>query len=71
MKKMNVAVVGAKGAVGHEIITLLEKRKFPVGEFRPFGSVRSAGQSVRFNGTDYKIQELKFQLLFPFSFAVF
>lgn len=61
MKKFNVAVVGAKGAVGHEIITLLEKRKFPVGEFRPFGSARSAGQTVKFNGKDYKIQELKAQ----------
>lgn len=61
MKKMNVAVVGAKGAVGHEIITLLEKRKFPVGEFRPFGSSRSAGQTVRFNGADHKILELKSQ----------
>ncbi len=61
MKKFNVAVVGAKGAVGHEIITLLEKRKFPVGEFRPFGSARSAGQKVKFNGKDYAIQELKSQ----------
>lgn len=61
MKKVNVAVVGAKGAVGHEIITLLEKRKFPVAEFRPFGSARSAGQEVSFNGKKYKIQELKSQ----------
>lgn len=61
MKKFNVAVVGAKGAVGHEIITLLEKRKFPVGEFRPFGSARSAGQKVSFNGKEYSIQELKAQ----------
>lgn len=61
MKKINVAVVGAKGAVGHEIIALLEKRKFPVGEFRPFGSARSKGQPVRFNGVDYPNQELKSQ----------
>ncbi len=61
MKTFNIAVVGAKGAVGHEIITLLEKRKFPVGEFRPFGSARSAGQKVRFNGAEYPILELKSQ----------
>jgi aspartate-semialdehyde dehydrogenase len=61
MKKVNVAVVGAKGAVGYEIIHLLEKRKFPVAEFRPFGSARSAGQEVKFNGQKYKIQELKSQ----------
>lgn len=54
-----MAVVGAKGAVGQEIIKLLEKRKFPVGEFRPFGSSRSKGQIVRLNGKDYSNQELK------------
>lgn len=61
MKKINVAVVGAKGAVGQEIITLLEKRKFPVAELRPFGSGRSAGQEIVFNGQKIKIQELKSQ----------
>ncbi len=59
MKKVNVAVVGAKGAVGHEIIQLLEKRKFPVGEFRPFGSARTQGQDISFNGKVYPNQELK------------
>lgn len=58
---MNVAVVGAKGAVGYEIIQLLEKRKFPVGNFVPFGSARTAGQKVSFNGKEYTIQELKCQ----------
>lgn len=61
MKKFNVAVVGAFGAVGYEIIRLLEKRKFPVGEFRPFGSVRTAGKDVLFNGKVYKNNELKCQ----------
>lgn len=61
MKKYNVAVIGAKGAVGHEIITLLEKRKFPVGEFRPFGSARSKGAAVSFNGKTYANEELKCQ----------
>jgi aspartate-semialdehyde dehydrogenase len=61
MKKINVAVVGAKGAVGQEIIHILERRKFPVEEFRPFGSARTAGQEVSFNGKKYKIRELKFQ----------
>lgn len=61
MKKVNVAVVGAKGAVGYEIIRLLEKRQFPVAEFVPFGSARSAGQKVSFNGKEYQIRELKSQ----------
>lgn len=61
MKPINVAVIGAKGAVGHEIIKLLEKRKFPVGEFRPFGSARTAGQEIVFNGKKVANRELKFQ----------
>jgi aspartate-semialdehyde dehydrogenase len=56
----NVAVVGAKGAVGQEMVALLEARKFPVGEFRPFGSSKTKGSAVRFNGKDYSNQELKF-----------
>ena len=50
--KYNVAVVGAKGAVGHEIIQILEERNFPVAEFRPFGSVRSKGEPIRFKGKE-------------------
>ncbi len=61
MKKVNVAVIGAKGAVGHEIIHLLEKRKFPVEEFRPFGSSRTKGAEILFNGRKYASQELKCQ----------
>ncbi len=61
MKKVNVAVIGAKGAVGHEIIHLLEKRKFPVGEFYPFGSARTAGQKISFNRKEYINRELKSQ----------
>ncbi len=57
--KYNVAVVGAKGAVGHEIIRILEERKFPVAEFHPFGSSRTKGDLVRFNGQDYKNRQLK------------
>lgn len=63
MKKKNaynIAVIGAKGAVGHEMIKILEERKFPVKEFRPFGSSRSAGQTVTFCKRNYTVQELKF-----------
>ena len=58
--KYNLAIVGAKGAVGQEMVKLLEARKFPVDEFRPFGSARSKGLPVRFSGKDYPNQELKF-----------
>ncbi len=56
----NVAVVGAKGAVGHEMVELLGASKIPVGEFRPFGSARSAGQPVLFRKKEYKNEELRF-----------
>jgi aspartate-semialdehyde dehydrogenase len=53
-----VAVVGATGAVGTEMIEILEERKFPVGELRPLASVRSAGGIVVFHDTEVPIQEL-------------
>ena len=57
--KYNVAVVGAKGAVGHEMIRILEERNFPIAEFYPFGSSRTKGTPIHFNGKDYPNQELK------------
>ena len=47
----NIAVLGATGAVGEAIISLLEEREFPVGELYLLASERSAGESVRFSGT--------------------
>ena len=46
-----VAVVGATGAVGTEMIEILAERKFPVGELRPLASARSAGDRVGINIT--------------------
>jgi aspartate-semialdehyde dehydrogenase len=53
-----VAIVGATGAVGAEIIDCLTKRKFPVSELRLLASARSAGKTARFGGKDIVIQEL-------------
>ena len=55
----NIAVVGAKGAVGYEMIKLLADSKIPVGEFKPFGSARTKGVAISFRGKSYKISELK------------
>jgi aspartate-semialdehyde dehydrogenase len=52
MKKFNVAVVGASGMVGGELLRLLESRRFPVGEFHAFNSGRKAA-SVVFRGKKY------------------
>jgi aspartate-semialdehyde dehydrogenase len=57
-KQPHVAVVGATGAVGVEMIKVLEKRNFPVGKLTLLASVRSAGKKLKFRGTDITIQEL-------------
>jgi len=55
---VNVAVVGATGAVGEEFLKILESRKFPIKELRLLASKKSAGRKIRFCGTDYTVQEL-------------
>jgi aspartate-semialdehyde dehydrogenase len=60
----HVAVVGATGAVGIEMIKTLEKRQFPVGKLTLLASARSAGKKLKFKGTDVTVQELT-----PDSFA--
>ncbi len=50
MSKYTVAVVGATGVVGKELITILEERKFPVKNLVPLASERSVGQFVSFHG---------------------
>jgi aspartate-semialdehyde dehydrogenase len=57
-KKFNVAVVGATGAVGIEMVRMLEKRKFPVNQLRLFASQRSAGKKMRFNGKPIQVERL-------------
>ena len=49
MKKYTVAVVGAIGAVGQEMISILEKRNFPVGTLRPLDVPVNKGKEVTFN----------------------
>jgi aspartate-semialdehyde dehydrogenase len=53
-----VAVVGATGAVGTEMIEVLEERKFPVGKLLPLASARSVGGTVTFHGQDVHVMEL-------------
>ncbi|MCX7597082.1 MAG: hypothetical protein N2235_25710, partial [Fischerella sp.] len=56
MKKYNVAIVGATGAVGQEFLLVLEQRKFPLGELRLLATERSAGKKIEFMGTEYTVQ---------------
>ena len=55
MKMYTVAVLGATGAVGQEMIKILEERNFPVGKLVPLASARSAGKTLRFKGEDVTI----------------
>ncbi|MBD5226523.1 MAG: aspartate-semialdehyde dehydrogenase [Bacteroidales bacterium] len=55
---MNIAIVGASGAVGHELIRVLEEQNFPVTSLRLFGSKRSAGSKLTFRGKEIVIEEL-------------
>ncbi|HVN95007.1 MAG TPA: aspartate-semialdehyde dehydrogenase [Syntrophorhabdaceae bacterium] len=59
MKEYNVAVAGATGAVGNEMIEILGERKFPVKNLKLLASSRSAGKTISFRGTDVKVEELK------------
>ena len=56
MKKYTVAVLGATGAVGQEMMHILEERNFPVGKLIPLASARSAGKTLKFKGEDVTIQ---------------
>ena len=57
-KNPHVAIVGATGAVGIEMIKTLEKRNFPVGKLTLLASARSVGKTLKFRGTDIAITEL-------------
>ena len=50
MKTYTVAILGATGAVGQEMIKELQERKFPVGKLIPLASKRSAGKTLPFRG---------------------
>ena len=57
MKTYTVAVLGATGAVGQEMIKILQERNFPVGKLVPLASSRSAGKTLLFKGEEVTIQE--------------
>ena len=58
MKGYHIAVVGATGAVGQELLHVLERRNFPVASLRPIASARSAGKSVRFGDELISVDKL-------------
>ncbi|HET7786735.1 MAG TPA: aspartate-semialdehyde dehydrogenase [Myxococcales bacterium] len=64
MRKYKVAIAGATGAVGREMMKVLEERDFPVGELVPLASERSEGHTLEFRGDEVTVRRLK-----PDSFA--
>lgn len=56
---MNVAIVGASGAVGQEFLKVLDEQDFPIDNLFLFGSERSAGRKYSFKGKEYEVKELR------------
>jgi len=59
MRPLNIAVLGATGAVGQEMLKILAEYDIPVNELRPLASARSVGKTVRFKDRDVPIQEAR------------
>ncbi len=57
MKALNIAILGATGAVGQEMLKVLQEYAIPVGELRLLASARSAGEKVKFHDREVVIQE--------------
>ncbi|MHC4822257.1 MAG: aspartate-semialdehyde dehydrogenase, partial [Planctomycetota bacterium] len=58
MSGLTIAVAGATGAVGREMLGVLEEREFPVERLIPLASERSAGSTVTFRGEEITVQAL-------------
>ena len=56
--KYNLAVAGATGNVGREILTILEEREFPIENLYLLASSRSKGQKIKFKDKDLTVQDL-------------
>ncbi len=57
--KINVAVVGATGAVGREMMNILEERNFPIGQLKLFATEKSKGKKFTVQGEDYVVDTIK------------
>ena len=56
MKKYKVAILGATGAVGREMMKVLAERDFPIEELHPLASARSVGQAIHWKGHDIPVE---------------
>ncbi|MEM9400315.1 MAG: aspartate-semialdehyde dehydrogenase [Verrucomicrobiota bacterium] len=70
-KKYNVAIVGATGAVGQEILEVLERRKFPVNKLKLLASERSAGKELKFHSTPIQVEAVTHESFTSIDYAFF
>ncbi|PTX91968.1 aspartate-semialdehyde dehydrogenase [Verrucomicrobia bacterium LW23] len=71
MKQYTIAIVGATGAVGVEVLRTLERRNFPVAGLRLLASARSAGKTLTFRGEEVPVQELNEAAFEGVDYAIF
>ncbi|MDD2479005.1 MAG: aspartate-semialdehyde dehydrogenase [Victivallaceae bacterium] len=70
-KEFNIAIAGATGAVGIEMIQTLERRNFPIKNLKLLASARSAGKKLTYKGTEITIEELKHDSFKGIDIALF
>jgi len=70
-KKYKIAVAGATGVVGQEMLKVLEQRDFPLSTLKPLASVRSAGSKIEFKGEKLKVELLTKDSFKDFNIALF
>lgn len=71
MKKLNVAIVGATGAVGEAVLEVLTEREFPIANLFPLASANSAGKMVKFSGQEFEVQDLEKFSFIDVDIAIF
>lgn len=71
MKKYNVVIVGATGAVGQELLKILAERNFPIDQLRLCATARSAGKKIAFQGKDYIVEETTNEAFTNMNIALF
>ncbi len=71
MKRFNVAVVGATGAVGQELLKILLERDFPVADLKLLATERSAGKKIEFKGKEYTVEPTTAEAFAGIDIALF
>ncbi len=69
--QVNLAIIGATGAVGNEVLKILERRHFPIGALRCFASARSQGKELQFKGKSIPVQTLTADSFKDIDIAIF